>query len=61
MNTQNSQKTSHKNPTHIKITKNNTYVSYGNGIEIPVSKALITQYVEYMLIANENVVIEIVP
>ena len=57
MNTKNS----HKNSTHIRVAKNNVYVKYHDGIEMPVSKSLIRQYVEYMLIANENVVIEIVP
>jgi len=61
MNTQKTQKTPPKNPTHIKITKNGARVVYGDNVEIPVSKSLVNRYVEYMLMANENVVIELVP
>ena len=49
-------------PVCIKITKYGAYIS-GNrdGIEIPVSKAWVRQYVEYMLATNQEVSIETAP
>ena len=53
-------KTRPQNPTHIKITKNNTYIRHDDGIEIPVSKSWLRQYVEYMLAINGEITIEVV-
>jgi hypothetical protein len=50
-----------KNPTHIKITKNNAWINHDNGIEIRVSKTWLREYVEYTLITRKEVVIEILP
>ncbi len=51
----------HKNPTHIKVTKNATHIKYGGGIEVPVSRTWVRQYVEYMLATNQEIVVEVAP
>ncbi len=49
-------------PVYIKITKNNVYINRNHdGVEIPVSKTWVRQYVEYMLATNQEVTIEVVP
>jgi len=44
----------------IVVEKSGVYVKYNDGIRIPVSRALIRQYMEYMLIANQEIAIELV-
>lgn len=49
------------NTPKIKITKNGARIAYGDNVELPVSIALVRQYLEYMLIANQPITIELVP
>ena len=49
-------------PMHIKIAKNGAYIiKKHDGIEIPVSKTWVRQYVEYMLTTNQEIVVEVAP
>jgi len=49
-----------QNSTRVKITKNSTYIKHDDGIEIPVSKTWLRQYVEYMLAVNGEIAVEVV-
>ncbi len=53
--------TPHKNPTYIKITKNNAWIRHGDVLEIPAPMSWVRQYVEYMLATNQEIVVELVP
>jgi hypothetical protein len=48
-------------PNKIVVERSGVYVKYHDGIRIPVSKSLVRQYVEYMLIANQEITIEVIP
>jgi hypothetical protein len=59
MATKNQTKIPPKIPPHVKITKNNAWISHDGIVEIPVSKTWIREYVEYMLVTNQEIIVEV--
>jgi hypothetical protein len=53
--------TPQKTPLKIKITPNAAYIVNSNGLEIPVSKSWIRQYIEYALATDSEIIIEVAP
>jgi hypothetical protein len=50
-----------KNPTYIKVVKSGTYIKYGDEVEVPVSRVWVRQFVEYALVTNQEIVVEVAP